>query len=185
MEHGYYDNTPQAEFTVSLTVEEYKKARVQISRRFGRLRNAPFFILLGAALMVLGVSGLFYQITSIAAVILMAVLVGIGGILIFLYASYYPTFAAERAQQVFESSRRASLPYKVKLYRDTFEVTDEYGSRIGYYSEQSACLETDDLIVFYLSSDQSPIVLPKRCFGANGQEIVELLRFTFGKRYLK
>jgi hypothetical protein len=113
------------------------------------------------------------------------VLVVLGGVLIFLYTSYYPTSLAERGRYLFEQAKRPHLPYEVKLYRDTFEVIDEYGSRIGYFSEQKACVETKEMILLNLSADQAPVILPKRCFGSREQEICELLQFAFGKRYLR
>ena len=133
MEHGFYDQVPRAEFSVKLSREEYIKARSFTMKRFGRLRNAPFFILLGAALILLGLSGLFYQVTSVPAFCLMLVLTLSGGTVIFIFAGYFPSQAAERAGEQYDNARTPSLPFQIRFYRDTFEVVNEYGSMLGYY----------------------------------------------------
>ena len=174
---------PVAQASYTLTKEEYQKGRLLVEKRHASLLSAPVFILLGLALFALGVTSFFYEQLSVSSILLAAVLMVLGIFTSAYFASAKPANIMGEADRQYNGSILLKSPKKVTICRDVFSIQDEFEQVRPFYSEQRACMETDDFFLIVADRSGKAYLIPKRVFGEQAEQVSGVLSAAFGNRY--
>ena len=138
---------------------------------------------MGLALFALGVTSFFYERLSVSSILLAAVLLVLGTVTVAYFASVKPANIKGEAQRQYDGSILLKSPKKVVISRDVFSIQDEFENIKPFYSEQRACMETDDFFLIVADRSGKAYLIPKRAFGEQAEQVSGVLSAAFGNRY--
>lgn len=183
MEYRPEGQIPVVTASYTLTKEEYRKGRLLVEKRHASLLSAPVFILLGLALFALGVTSFFYEKLSVSSILLAGVFMALGTFTILYFVSGKPSSIKGEADRQYDGSVLLKSPKEVTISRDVFSIQDEFEEVRPFYSEQRACMETDDFFLIVADRSGKAYLMPKRAFGEQVEQVSGVLSAAFGNRY--
>ena len=154
---------PRAVLTVAPTREEYVEASLIAAGRGGRLRCAPVWLLLAAALLFAGMSTV-----GTRSVLLGVLLLAAGALLVLWVLLIEPGRIRKRARAEWEIYQALLEPAQVRLYPDVVETYTQYLTLTDSYALMEECIETPLLVILRKDADRL-LLLPRRCFSEQAQ----------------
>ena len=180
----FYEGEPIAVARQTLTAEQYARAVLfaqNHSSVWNRRGVRAAAALTAAALAFSCIPAYRYQYDTAWIPIVL------GCFAVFLAAWFFfvqPENRKKRAMEFFEKNRFWKEPCKITLYRDSVSCDTQYEKIRGYWSDYSACCESEELLVVVGGWDRFLLIVAKEQIPPEQREAVSAhMRGQFAQRH--
>lgn len=172
------DCTLKIEFPLQITEKDYVQASLIAERRMGSLRSAWPVLILGVAILTIGL----FSFSWFSPPFVPILLCGFGPLLILCFFIAEPAAVRKKARQNFATYQRFMEDAQLQLYPDNMQTKTSRLVFTDPYALLAGCVETPDMFVF-IRDRARLLILPKRCIPPEKmEETLEFLRLTFVRR---
>ena len=186
----YYESLV-ARQRAALTREQYIEACVIYQKRYGRLRysalKGALAVAVGLLFLISLFAGGYVPKEQVLGMALLAAVSAAG----FGFMGYYLLFGQKKrerdwAQRAYDESPLPGLEQEIAVYRDSFELKNEYEMMTGFWSECGGCCRGGELLVVDTSPNLSRNMLVFSAASTGSEEFERLcghFKSVFFKKY--